>query len=207
MQDFSTSLQKSTRNSSDKLKFFKQRKLSAVESDCRLYNSDPPEIPKKFENIIADIPNVLQENVSDHYKDKRFDEPLQINPKKMNDRKAVQQKWIFKDIDRCESVWKVFKTSKLDIKETVRRLKIVLPSKSTQEIVEYTYMFHQLHVKKQCKNIISKVPFTTEQTNVQNSSAENEQKTEHSPIDQEADNEHERLGEEVCIEVLEKKGI
>ena len=50
---------------------------------------------------------------------------------------------------------------------------------------------------------VRKVPFKTEQTNVQNSSAENEQKTEHSPIDQEADNEHERLAEEVCIEVLQ----
>ena len=200
MQDFSTSLQKSTRNSSDK---FSEQKT--VESDCQLHNSNPPAIPEKFENIIKYIPDVLQESASDHYKGKSFDEPLQIDPKNLNDSKAVHDKWDFEEIDRFESSCKRFKKNKLGIEDKMKYLEYAFPSKSIQEIVEYTYMFHQLHVKKQCKSIISKVPFTTEQTNVQNSSAENEQKTEHPAIDQEADNEHERLGEEVCIEVLEKK--
>ena len=206
MQDFSTSLQKSTRNSSDKLKFFKQRKLSAVETDCRLYNSDPPAIPKKFENMIADIPDVLQESASDHYKGKSFDEPLQIDPKKLNDRKAVEKKWTSKEIDLFESLRKTYKGKCSNKKKFYCPLilKNKLKNKSNKEIIEYFYMFHKINEKERYENDISKVPFTTEQSNVQNSSAENEQN--HSEIDLEADDEDKRLAEEVLMEIRKEMG-
>lgn len=140
------------KNRKSKYNKIKKRTLNTLNTDCCLYKSKSPPVPEKYELLIADVPDLLEESVSDHYQGKEYDELVEIDPDYGNESKMLEERWTEKEIRNFELSCKLLHGRHRE-KNKIEFLKEKLPHKTVKELVHHYYIFHQPNFKKKSKQL------------------------------------------------------
>ena len=136
-----------------KSELLRQKPAEILNSDCSIYNTNPPEIPATILENLAVIPDLLEETPDEHYEDKIYEQPLYIDPdiKRHADKPEVEQKWTSEEKDQFELACKQLnkqRRTKTHENKIERLHKYHFPNKKLKDIVEYYYMCYKPALRK-----------------------------------------------------------
>ena len=130
-----------------------QKIAESLKSDCFIFNNDLPKIPTNILKNLAEIHDVLEEAVDEHYKDNIYEEVF--DPDVHMERPDVEQKWTSDDKVLFESACKklnvTLRRSKILYENKIKHLKKYFPNKTNKDIVEYYYKCYQPAAKMGAK--------------------------------------------------------
>ena len=140
---------KSRKNKLNKIRI---RTVNTLVSDCCLYKSKSPLVPEKYQLLVANVPDLLEERVLDHYQGKKYDELVKIDPNYGKESEMLKERWTEKEIRNFELSCKLLHGRHRE-KNKIEFLKEKLPHKTVKELVHHYYTFHQPNFKKKSKQL------------------------------------------------------
>ena len=116
-----------------------KRPKKPVSMDCLLYKLNPPEIPKKVQEGLAEIPDVSAEPPKRPYRGREFEEPMTVEEVERDNKEAIEAKWSDRDREHFVSICKKFGDRYNKINK-IEYLKEKFPKKPRGDIIKYYYL-------------------------------------------------------------------
>ena len=116
--------------------------------DCCIYKLNPPLMPKKVQERMAEISDLLIKPPDKHNRGRDLEEPLTEEELMRDNKESVKAIWSHREKEHFVSICKKF-IKRYKNKNKIEFLKKIFPNKQRGDIVKYYYIVKEELKKKQ----------------------------------------------------------